>query len=265
MRKLGGSVTLEEHDNAVAEELGLSEDQLAVPHGDGPQTEFRYRMAWARTYLKNIDALENSSRGVWAITQRGREFEEAEVPEAWRQWRIEWREQRQRQEEAKAEEEGEPEDEQDWTDLLLARLQELSGEAFERLTQRLLREAGFINVEVLGRSGDGGIDGVGHYRMSLVSFPIYFQCKRYTGSVPSKEIRDFRGAMQGRGEKGLFITTGVYTRDAQDEATRDGAPPIDLVDGSRLCDLLKQYRLGVDVRERVVEDVTIRSEFFDQF
>ena len=121
---------------------------------------------------------------------------------------------------------------------------------FERLAQRLLREEGFINTQVTGRSGDGGIDGQGVYRLSLLSFQVYFQCKRYSGSVGSGAVRDFRGAMAGRGDKGLLITTGTFTTDAKAEATRDGAPPIDLIDGARLCDLLKNHRMGVVVRER---------------
>ena len=126
--------------------------------------------------------------------------------------------------------------------------------AFERLAMRLLREAGFRNVEVTERSGDGGIDGTGVYRMSLVSFPTYFQCKRYKGSVSAGTVRDFRGAMTGRGEKGLVITTGTFTSSARDEATRDGAPPIDLVEGDEL---------GVKVETRTVEDDHVEAEFFD--
>ena len=77
---------------------------------------------------------------------------------------------------------------------------------FERLAQRLLREADFISVNVTGRSGDGGIDGLGIYRLSLLRFPVFFQCKRYRGSIGSSAVRDFRGAMAGRGDKGLLIT-----------------------------------------------------------
>ena len=136
-------------------------------------------------------------------------------------------------------------------------------QAFERLSTRILKEAGFRKVEVLGKAGDGGIDGVGVYKVSLVSFPTYFQCKRYAGSVSAGAVRDFRGAMTGRGEKGLLITTGTFTPAARAEATRDGAPPIDLIDGDELCDLIMEYRLGVDVNERVVQDVIVDTNFFD--
>jgi restriction system protein len=125
-----------------------------------------------------------------------------------------------------------------------------------------LREADFDSVNVTGKSGDGGIDVLGVYRLGLVSFPVFVQCKRYRGSVGASAVRDFRGAMAGRGDKGLLITTGTFTGDAKSEATRDGAPPVDLIDGDRLCDLLKQYELGVTTTIRTVEDVQIESPFF---
>jgi restriction system protein len=150
----------------------------------------------------------------------------------------------------------------DWKGELLTALLDLSPEQFEQLARRLLREAGFVNARVTGRSGDGGIDGIGIYRLSLVSFPVFFQCKRYRGSVRAGAVRDFRGAMSGRGDRGLLITTGTFTSEAKREATRDGAPPIDLIDGDRLCDLLKEYRLGVRTEVREVEDVFVDSGFF---
>lgn len=134
--------------------------------------------------------------------------------------------------------------------------------AFERLAGRLLREAGFVNVRVTGKSNDGGIDGIGVYRVSLVSFPIYFQCKRYQGSVGAGEVRDFRGAMSGRGEKGLLITTANFTASAKAEATRDGAPPVDLVDGTELVELMRRYELGVKSVPRTVYDVEVDQSFF---
>ena len=133
--------------------------------------------------------------------------------------------------------------------------------AFERLIQRLLRESGFTQVEVTGKSGDGGIDGKGIVRVSgLLSFHVMFQCKKYEGTVSSNQIRDFRGAMQGRADKGLFVTTGAFTRDAIKEATRDGAPPIDLIDGEQLADKLKELTLGV--RTKVFESIEIDEQWF---
>ena len=136
--------------------------------------------------------------------------------------------------------------------------------AFERLSQRLLRESGFIEVEVTGRSGDEGIDGNGIIRLAgLISFPVLFQCKRYKGNVSSGAVRDFRGAMQGRADKGLIITTGGFTSGAHKEATRDGAPPIDLIDGALLVNKLKELRLGVSVRTETVEIVDVDGHWFE--
>jgi restriction system protein len=134
--------------------------------------------------------------------------------------------------------------------------------AFERLVQRLLRESGFVQVEVTGRTGDGGIDGKGIARIhGLMSFHVVFQCKRYSGVVGASQVRDFRGSMIGRADKGLFITTGTFSKDAMKEATRDGAPPIDMLDGDALASKLKEMELGL--RVKMVEEVEVVPEWFD--
>ena len=139
---------------------------------------------------------------------------------------------------------------------MLDTLQNIPPDAFERLCQRLLRESGFIEVEVTGKSGDGGIDGHGIIRLAgLISFPVLFQCKRYSGSVGASVVRDFRGAMVGRAEKGLILTTGRFTIEAQREATRDGATPIDLIDGELLMDKMKELKLGVSAKMVEVVEV----------
>ena len=151
--------------------------------------------------------------------------------------------------------------EPDWQESTLRAIAHIKADAFERLCQRILRESGFTRVEVTGRSGDGGIDGVGVLRVNLVSFHVLFQCKRWKGSVGASVVRDFRGAMVGRADKGLIITTSAFTADARREATRDGAPAIDLLDGDALCQLLKQLKLGIKVK--LVEDVEVEPSFFN--
>jgi restriction endonuclease Mrr len=150
-----------------------------------------------------------------------------------------------------------------WQDRLLDCLLKMKPAAFERLCQKILKESGFIKVEVTGRSGDGGIDGIGVLRLNLLSFHVFFQCKRWKGSVGASAIRDFRGAMVGRADKGLVMTTGTFTSDARKEATRDGAPAIDLVDGETLCELLKNLKIGVSIRK--VEHVLVEQEAFLEF
>lgn len=270
LRKLGGSGKIDEIVEAVIAAEGFTEEQQEVRRRPGDRMSMiEYRLAWARNGLKQVGAVENSSRGVWAITDLGRSLDRDEALTRVKAWRADYsrryqEKRRQSQVEGDLGDEDIAVEEMAWQQVLLEQLLRMAPDAFERLAQRLLREAGFRNVEVLGRSGDGGIDGVGVYQLSLVSFPVYFQCKRWANQVGAKEVRDFRGAMVGRGEKGLLITTATFSPAARDEATRDGAPPVDLISGEDLCDLLKEYRLGVTTTVRTIEDVDVNQEFFEQ-
>lgn len=268
---LGGSASIQELDEKVIELEGVSEQEqtLTMP-GDKYRPRVNYYLAWARTYLKRGGALVNSARGVWALTETGSAISEITQTRAiYEQVNFEERERTKARKEAakglksdiaEAAEAGEPEDSEPWRSHLIAALIAMKADAFERLSQRLLREAGFTKVEVRGKTGDGGIDGLGILRVNLVTFQVYFQCKKWQGSVGSKEIRDFRGAVQGRADKGLFITTGHFSSQASDEATRDGAIAIDLIDGDRLCDLLKQHSLGVHTK--MIEQVSVDGGWF---
>jgi restriction system protein len=159
--------------------------------------------------------------------------------------------------------EEEPDQQVKWQEELLGIILDMSPASFERLVQRLLRESGSIQVEVTGRSGDGGVDGHGVLRLGgFLSFRIIFQAKRWRGAVGANHVRDFRGAMVGRADKGLLITTGAFTKDAIKEATRDGAPAIDLVDGDQLVEKLKQLSLGVQTKKIEVEQVIVSPEWF---
>jgi restriction system protein len=265
LRELGDSATIEELNAQVISDRGFTERQQAVIHKEGPMTAIEYRLAWARTYLKGMGLATNSERGVWTLTPKGRTVTEDEI----KPLRTEYLARIRKASEAKNDgpddaPDGDVDVDQDaWRGEVLDEVMKLSASDFERLTQRLLREEGFVNTRVTGRSGDHGIDGHGVYRMSLLTFKVFFQCKRYRESVGPGAVRDFRGAMTGRGDKGLLITTGTFTNDAKAEATRDGAPPVDLIDGVRLCDLLKTHRLGVEVRQRVEEDVSVDVAFFN--
>jgi restriction system protein len=149
-----------------------------------------------------------------------------------------------------------------YRDVVVTRLQSLPASGFERFCQRLLRESGFEEVSVTGRSGDGGIDGIGVLQVNpLVSFKVLFQCKRYTGAVAPSHVRDFRGAMMGRADKGIIITTGSFTVEARREAIRDGVPPIELVDGAKLVDMLEDLELGLKPRRAFEVD----EDFFEAF
>ncbi len=278
LKALGGSGTIEEIDAKVIEIVDLSDDLLEVIHDPkrGSTTEVEYRIAWARTYLKKYGVLDNSSRGIWSLTAKGREIDSVNPQAVKRFIRLEQQKKPSPSEEqeypAQAIEidtsssspmESDLEIASSWNEQVMELLLDMDPAAFERLIQRLLRESGFIQVEVTGRSGDGGIDGKGIMRLSgLLSFHVVFQCKRYRGSVGSAQVRDFRGAMVGRADKGLLITTGNFTKDAIREATRDGAPPIDLVDGDQLVEKLRELSLGIHTKRIEVEKIVVDPAWF---
>jgi restriction system protein len=262
LENLGGSGTIEEIYEQVIQLLNLSNEVLELFQGNTSQTKVKYRLAWSRTYLRKYGILENSGRGIWSLVLKGVDIQNLDRKEIIKAVR-----------EAdkvnlvpidsldEVVESIESPEELAWYEQLHKLLLSIDPAAFERLTQRLLRESGFIQVQVTGKAGDGGIDGVGIARINgFLSFHVLFQCKRYQGSVSASQIRDFRGAMQGRTDKGLFITTGTFTRDAIKEATRDGAPPIDLIDGEQLVQRLKELGLGVKIK--MVESIEIDTDWF---
>lgn len=267
LAKLGGSGSNEEIEEAVILALGFGQEQLDITYPKSGTPVVLDRMSWARSFLKLAGYVTNPKRAVWVLTEEGRvaankpNSELKTIVAAAYKASLAAKKAAQTNEEGVSTEGGE-EGVGSWSDQLLQAVQAIEPAAFERLCQRLLRESGFTRVEVTGKSGDGGIDGAGVLRMNLVSFHVLFQCKRYKGSVGSEAVRNFRGAMQGRADKGLIITTGTFTSEARKEATRDGAPAIDLIDGEALCGLLRDLKLGVRVREVKVEEVTLDQEYF---
>jgi restriction system protein len=261
LHELGGSGSIEEINNKVIELQKYSADIVDILHGEGPATEIEYRLAWARTYLKKYGLLENSSRGVWAISNEKNDIKEIDPKEV-----VDFVHSLSKNKKDTTVEEPVVEDSEienkTWQEELLEVLLSISPDAFERLIQRLLRESGFSQVEVTGKTGDGGIDGKGIFKIAgLISFNVLFQCKRWQNSVAASDIRDFRGALQGRADKGLFATTGSFTRDAIKEASRDGATPIDLLDGEALTNKIKELKLGLSIE--YVEKITINRKWFE--
>lgn len=267
LHRLGGSANNREIVNQVIEDMGLSDDIVQVPYrgkakrGKANMTALEDELGWARTYLKKYGLIDNSERGVWSLTAKGQQTQDVD-PQAVRDFYRSQRRTLEQAEDTPSEEaETSAEETASWREDLLDTLRNMPPDAFERLCQRLLRESGFIEVEVTGKSGDGGIDGHGIIRLAgLISFPVLFQCKRYSGSVGAGVVRDFRGAMAGRAERGLVLTTGHFTTEAQREATRDGATPIDLIDGELLMDKMKELELGVSVE--MVEKVEVKKDWF---
>lgn len=251
----GGSATVEEIVEGVAAAMELSEADVSALHGAGPRTELDYQLAWVRTELKKAGILTNSERRVWSLTPRGRT---AELESTLSILSAAGRSQ------AHGREQSTPQDvsaegADDWKERLLELLLSMPPAAFERLAQRVLREKGFIQVTVEGRSGDGGIDGRGVLRLSLIGLTVVFQCKRQRAAVGPEVVRQLRGAVGGRADRGLLLSTSRYTPKAVEEATRT-SPAIELLDGDDICDLLRELGLGVSAE--TVQKIRIDDSFF---
>ncbi len=255
--ELGGSARPSEVKEWILKNRDMPEDYATAVHKGG-ESKFGNDVDWARFYLVRAEYLDASERGVWSLTDKG---ESASIdPELATQIirQVDSRGDGLTSQEA----EPSPTSESSYVEKTLRLLQSLPPNGFERLCQRLLRESGFEEVKVTGRSGDGGIDGQGILQLnSFVSFRVLFQCKRYKDAVTPSVVRDFRGAMAGRAEKGIILTTGYFTPQAEAEASRDGAQPIELVDGEHLVRLLAQLRLGL----KPVQSYEIDELFFRPF
>lgn len=263
LKMLGGSGKNDEINSKVAEILELSNEVQDIPHlNSSSLSEVNYRCAWARTILKNYGALENSARSVWTIKPEFTSIDSVDgaIVEKFRNIKSE-KTQKFDTTEEKMEEQGVdvPEEVKPWRKRLYEVLINMDPYGFERLTQRVLRECGFTNVVVTKKSGDGGIDGTGKLKINgIFSFNIAFQCKRYQGSVGAGDIRDFRGSLTTDIEKGVFITTGSFSKPAIEEASNPGKQQIDLIDGEEFITKLAEFGIGV----KEVKDYEIDEQFF---
>ena len=268
LKETGGSGTVSEVIDRVIEKMKIPESEQEVTLKGG-QPRVRNQIQWARFYLVQAGLIDSSKRGVWTLTDKGLS---TETKDATFDVLGTFKMVHKRFEKAKKPKDkgtlmdGDADDEEieppDHRTNLLNLIKSLPPNGFERLSQRLLRESGFQKVVVTGKTGDGGIDGVGILQVNpFVSFNVLFQCKRYQGAVTPSQIRDFRGAMLGRADKGIIITTGTFTLEAKKEARRDGAPPIELVDGDTLVQMFEQLQLGLTPRTTYDVD----EKFFDDF
>lgn len=268
--ELGGSATNDEILEFVIRMLNLPDSIVDLPRkGESQRTELEYRLAWGRTRLKKYGAITNSKRGIWMITPefsnvveirsddvtafiRGKKINDVGIEQADKDLN-----------DSELFNDGVeiPEELEPWRQELAEILYNMNPFAFERLAQLLLRECGFTQVVVTKKTGDGGIDGTGKLRINgIFSFNVAFQCKRYSGSVSAGDIRDFRGSLTTDIEKGVFITTGRFTRAAKEEASNAGKQQIDLIDGDEFINKLIEYRIGV--QEKTVFEVI--PEFFEK-
>jgi len=276
LKELGGSGRAGEVVDLVVEKLDIPDHVMneTIPSG---QSRVRNQIQWARFFLVKTGYVDSSKRGVWSLTEKGLNaaLSESDLLELYDQRKLmekEYREQRLQAQQI-SQDLPEPDEDadalvaesvehRDYKAALLTKLMNLPPSGFERICQRLLRESDFEQVTVTGRTGDGGIDGIGVLQVNpFVSFKVLFQCKRYQGSVGASVIRDFRGAMAGRADKGIIMTTGTFTRDAKQEALRDGAAPIELVDGEKLVAVFEEYGIGL----KPVKAYELDHKFFEEF
>ncbi len=272
LKENGGSCTIGEIHDKVLEQLKLPKKTVEELHNNSNQSELDYQLAWARTYLRKYGAIDSSSRGVWSIVQGYAETAEVDPREVVRTVRG-----NNVDNTASATDNSSSDDSAgegasaidgddnvfNWKERLSEILKNMDAFAFERLSQRLLRECGFTDVKVTKRSGDGGIDGTGKLLINgIFSFSVAFQCKRYTGTVGAPQIRDFRGSLDSNIEKGVLITTGVFSQEAKREACAPGKKQIDLMDGDTFMNKLAEYQIGL--RERIIKDYDINLKFFEE-
>lgn len=257
LNELGGSGSNEEIYNRVVAITNLTNDVLDAMH-NFTMTEVEYRLAWARTYLKNYGAIENSKHRVWSLTAKGAKMlrdGNIDVKDIYN-----FTAKKQGKTVITSDDEVAEIEPVNWREQITNILLNLDPYAFERLAQRLLRECGFSDVQVTRRSGDGGIDGTGKLRIQgIFSFNVAFQCKRYKGQVGAGAIRDFRGSLGTNIEKGVLITTGAFTKAAKEEASSEGKRLIDLMDGEELINKLAEYGIGLNE----VKSYEVDEDFFN--
>lgn len=263
LRDLGDSGRPREVSDRIAKNLNLPDSVLDETLKSGG-SKFHNQVAWARQYLVWEGYLDASKHGTWKLTEKGRSvgpISEDDAHKIFLKWVAI------NQENRKGKLEGEKNESKLSINLdeltpenlplneevrLLDVLRSLSPVGFEKVCRELLRESGFENVEITGGSADGGIDGFGTLEINpFVSFKVLFQCKRYKegNTVSRAQVGDFRNAMIGRAEKGIIITTSTFSNAAIQEAHRDGAPKVELVDGSMLVKMFEKVELGVIKRQ----------------
>lgn len=259
LKDLGGSGKNDEINEKAAELLGLSDEVLEIPHLNSTSlSEVNYRLAWARTVLKKFGAISNSARSVWTINPEYSNINEVDGEAIYKEHSKASAKKEKSLDEDNSDDV--PDEVRPWRKKLYEVLVKMNPYAFERLTQRVLRECGFTQVEVTKKSGDGGIDGTGKLRINgIFSFNIAFQCKRYQGVVSSADIRDFRGSLTTNIEKGVFITTGSFSKAAIEEACSPGKQQIDLMDGEEFISKLAEFGIGV----KEVKDYEVDEAYFE--
>lgn len=274
LRDLGSSAKPKEVYAWIAEHHDIPKAEIEGTTKGG-QSKFENKVGWARFYLAKAGMIDTEQRGVWVLTEKGRKAKLSHT-EAYDLFKtIHDGFPRNDGKDAKAEPKTIVEDEDasapdentylnqdEIQERLVDILKGLTPKGFEEFCARLLRHIGFENVKVTGESGDQGIDGEGYLLINrFVRTKVMFQSKRYDKTVGPEKIREFRGAIQGKAERGIFLTTGTFTKGARETAAQENATAIELVDIDRLLELLIEENLGV----RETKALTIEADFFSAY
>ena len=263
LKSAGGSGTTSDIIDQVINYMNIPEEEVEETISSGA-SRVRNQIQWARMYLVKADLMDSSARGVWKLTEKGYESKltDQDIYKLFKKTQEVYAKPKSKSSTKESSFENEIVEDEKHGETLLNILKSLSPDGFEKISKRLLTEVGIHDVQVTGKTGDQGIDGTGVIKVNdVVGFTVIFQCKKYKDTVSPHHVRDFRGTMQGRADKGIIITTGRFTAEAKKEAVRDGVPPIELIDGERLVSLFEKYNLGL--KPKIVYDLV--PDFFDNY
>lgn len=258
LKALGGSAKPKEISEWIGENCQVPEEVLTARYEKSGQLRFANQIAWARQYLVWEELLDSSKHGVWSLTAKGwtTQLTEKDSKAIFQKWVKIFQELRGGKEvstetfpssEQVNDKIGDEEEQLIIQPNLLDLLKSVSPTGFEHLCARLLKEYNFEDIEVTQRSNDGGIDGYATLKLNpFVSLSVFFQCKRYQGTVPTEKVQAFIGVMETNKrsvEKGLMITTGTFAKSALE--IEKGNIKLELVDGEKLVEMFEKVELGV--------------------
>lgn len=259
----------------------LITDKLKIPESEVQQTlesgvsRVYNQIDWARNYLKEGGFISAEERGIWRLTEKGfksnlsenevyKLFKDVQSKFQKKEITLEGVTKQKRLSNEDVDISDKPPENQKHLHEILNILLRLPPSGFEKICKRLLIEEGFEDVEVTKQTRDGGIDGVANLILNrFISFKVFFQCKRYKGAVSSETVQMFKGALDGKikpGDKGIIITTGYFTQDAQ-KASKEGRVPIELIDGDKLIEMFENKKLGI--QQKTIYEVDY--DFFEEF
>jgi restriction system protein len=281
LRDLGGSAKPREIVEWIGEKYRIPDEILNERYVKSGALKFQNQLAWARQYLVWEELLASSKHGVWTLSKKGwdTKLNETEAYDIFLKWVKVFQELREDKEENKEnvhteaekiiqiQEENEPESiKNSLKPSLIEVLQSLSPTGFEQLCGRLLREYDFENIEITQRSHDGGIDGYATLKLNpFVNLSVFFQCKRYIGTVPTEKVQAFIGVMETNKrsvEKGLIITTGNFAKAAL-EIERSNIK-LELIDGDKLVEMFERVELGVTPKTIYEPDIAFFEPYRDK-